>query len=71
MLVDVGFGDAVSEKIQTETFPVYLDFPAPQIKIYPKETVIAEKLQAMVALDMSNSRLKDAKHPFPKVHPPL
>lgn len=59
MLVDVGFGDAVSEQIQTETFPVYLDLPAPQIKIYPKETVIAEKLQAMVALDMSNSRLKD------------
>ena len=59
MLVDVGFGDAVSEQIQKETFPVYLDFPAPQIKIYPKETVIAEKLQAMVALDMSNSRLKD------------
>ena len=59
MLVDVGFGDAVSEEVQIEAFPVYLDLPAPQIKTYPKETVIAEKFQAMVALDMSNSRLKD------------
>ena len=33
--------------------------PAPRILAYPVETVIAEKLQAMVALGMLNSRMKD------------
>jgi len=31
----------------------------PLIKTYSKETVIAEKLQAMVVLGMQNSRMKD------------
>jgi hypothetical protein len=33
--------------------------PAPELKAYPKETVVAEKLQAMVILGMANSRMKD------------
>ncbi|HDM09014.1 MAG: nucleotidyl transferase AbiEii/AbiGii toxin family protein [Deltaproteobacteria bacterium] len=33
--------------------------PPPRIRAYPKETVVAEKLQAMVALGMVNSRMKD------------
>ena len=36
-----------------------LDQPAPNLKAYPYETVIAEKFQAMVALGLANSRLKD------------
>ena len=36
-----------------------LNFPAPSIKAYPPQTVIAEKFQAMVMLEMNNSRMKD------------
>jgi len=35
--------------------PTILDLPAPKIKIYPKETVIAEKFEAMVKLGIGNS----------------
>ena len=33
--------------------------PAPRLRAYPRETVIAEKFQAMVALGRANSRMKD------------
>jgi len=36
-----------------------LEFPAPVLHAYPKETVIAEKLEALTMLGMLNSRLKD------------
>lgn len=36
-----------------------LDQPAPNLKAYSYETVIAEKFQAMVALGLANTRLKD------------
>ncbi len=36
-----------------------LEFPVPELKAYPKETVIAEKFEAMVKLGMLNSRMKD------------
>jgi predicted nucleotidyltransferase component of viral defense system len=39
--------------------PLLSDSPAPQLKAYPKETVIAEKLEAIVSLGMANSRMKD------------
>jgi hypothetical protein len=35
-----------------------LDFPAPQLRAYARETVIAEKFQAMVHLGRANSRMK-------------
>ena len=57
--VDVGFGDAVTPNPIEIEFPVLLSFPAPQILSYPRETVVAEKFQAMVMLGMSNTRLKD------------
>ena len=57
--VDVGFGDAVTPKAKKETLPTILDLPAPKLKIYPKDTVIAEKFEAMVKLGISNSRMKD------------
>lgn len=59
MQIDVGFGDIISKEVQLEELPTYLDMPAPKIKIYPKETVIAEKFEAMVKLDIENTRLKD------------
>lgn len=57
--IDVGFGDAVTPKPKTETLPTLLDLPAPKLKLYPKETVVAEKLNAMVKLGIGNSRMKD------------
>ena len=36
-----------------------LDFPAPRLLAYTRETVVAEKFQAMVALGRTNSRMKD------------
>jgi predicted nucleotidyltransferase component of viral defense system len=57
--VDVGFGDAVTPGTETARFPTLLDFPEPTIRVYPPETVIAEKYQAMVSLGMINTRLKD------------
>jgi len=57
--VDVGFGYAVTPEAEIIVFPTVLDFPAPELKAYPKETVIAEKFEAMVKLGMLNSRMKD------------
>lgn len=58
--VDVGFGDAVTPAPDWATFPALLpDIPAPRIRTYPPETVVAEKVEAMVALGIANSRLKD------------
>lgn len=57
--VDIGFGDVVTPGIQTIDYPVLLEFPAPRIRAYPVETVIAEKVEAMVTLGMQNSRMKD------------
>jgi predicted nucleotidyltransferase component of viral defense system len=57
--VDVGFGDAVSpEPIEIE-FPTLLPMTAPKLRAYRRETVIAEKLHAMVDLGIANSRMKD------------
>jgi hypothetical protein len=58
--VDIGFGDAVTPAPVEITFPLLLpDRPAPMLKAYPVETVIAEKFEAMVSLGLANTRLKD------------
>lgn len=57
--VDVGFGDAITPGATEVEFPPLLDFPAPRLRAYPRETVVAEKLEAMVQLGMANSRMKD------------
>ncbi len=57
--VDIGFGDAVTPTPEEAEFPSILNLPAPSLLIYPRETVIAEKFQAMVTLGIRNSRLKD------------
>lgn len=57
--IDIGFGDIITpEPIETD-YPVLLDFPAPHIRTYPVETVVAEKFNAIVVLGIANSRLKD------------
>lgn len=58
--VDIGFGDAVTPAPQSIVYPVLLeDFPAPQLRAYPKYTVIAEKFHAICLLGMPNTRMKD------------
>jgi predicted nucleotidyltransferase component of viral defense system len=57
--VDIGFGDAVAPAVEDIDLPVLLDMPSPHLRAYPPETVIAEKLHAMVALGRANSRMKD------------
>lgn len=57
--VDVGFGDATEPGLRDETLPTLLDLPAPRVRAYRPETVVAEKLQAMVELGIANSRMKD------------
>jgi len=57
--VDIGFGDAVEPGSEVMDYPTMLDFPAPRIRAYSREMVIAEKFQAMVMLGRANSRMKD------------
>lgn len=40
-------------------YPALLDFPSPELQGYTPETMIAEKLDAMVKLGLANSRMKD------------
>jgi predicted nucleotidyltransferase component of viral defense system len=57
--VDVGFGDAITPEASIVDFPALLDFPSPRLHAYPRETVVAEKVEAMVKLGLANSRMKD------------
>lgn len=59
VVVDIGFGDAVEPGLEELELPVLLDQPAPRLRAYARETVIAEKFEAMVRLGQVNSRLKD------------
>ena len=58
--VDIGFGDAVTPAPEAVHYPVLLqDLPAPQLRAYPKYTVVAEKFHAVCLLGMANTRMKD------------
>jgi hypothetical protein len=57
--IDVGFGDAVSPEPTEFEYPVLLEMPAPTLKGYQMETLIAEKLDAFVRRGEANSRVKD------------
>jgi len=59
MQVDVGFGDIVYPKPKVIKYPVILDFPEPNLKGYPVESLVSEKFEAMVKLGLLNSRMKD------------
>lgn len=57
---DIGFGDKVTPGPQAISYPTILSSLAhPQLLIYPRETVVSEKFEAMVKLDLLNSRMKD------------
>jgi predicted nucleotidyltransferase component of viral defense system len=58
--IDVGFGDAVVPGPEDARYPIILPgMPEPQLRVYPRYTVVAEKLEALTSLGMLNSRMKD------------
>lgn len=58
--VDIGYGDVVTPAPVQVSYPAMLDdLPAPQLRAYPKYTVVAEKFEALCKLGMANSRMKD------------
>lgn len=59
MQVDIGFGDIITPEPQLLSYPTILELPAPQLRGYTPESVIAEKLETMVKRGISNSRMKD------------
>ncbi len=59
MQIDIGFGDSVTPPASEIKFPSILEMPCHTLKAYQRETVIAEKVEAMVSLGFPNSRMKD------------
>lgn len=59
IIVDIGFGDAIEPGLEPLELPVLLGQPAPKLRAYARETVVAEKFQAMVMIGQANTRLKD------------
>jgi len=57
--IDIGFGDTVIPSPVKVEYPTLLDMPSPHLFVYPRETVVAEKFEAMVDLGIGNSRMKD------------
>jgi hypothetical protein len=58
--LDVGYGDAVIPGPEEISYPTLLEeLPAPKLKAYPRASVVAEKLEAIVSLGIANSRMKD------------
>jgi len=59
MQIDIGFSDIITPGSVEITYPVVLDQPPAHLHAYNRETVVAEKLEAMVKLGELNSRMKD------------
>jgi hypothetical protein len=59
MQLDIGFGDVITPGPTEVEYPTMLDFPPPVVRAYPRETVVAEKLEALTALGLLYSRMKD------------
>lgn len=59
MQLDIAFGDVVFPAVEEAAYPTLLGHPSPMLRMVPRETVVAEKFQAMVYLGSINSRMKD------------
>ncbi len=57
--VDVGLGDAVVPTPSMAELSTLLGHPPPRVRAYARETVVAEKLEALVILGLATSRMKD------------
>ena len=59
MQLDISTGDVITPEALEIKFPRLLGMEAPTLRAYPKETVFAEKAEALVNLDTASSRMKD------------
>ena len=59
MQIDMGFSDVVTPAPVEISYPAILDYPPPVLRAYNRETVVAEKFEAMVSLGRLNTRMKD------------
>lgn len=58
--LDIAFGDPVIPAPEVQRFPTILEGSlAPDVLTYPRETVVAEKYEAIVRFGEANTRLKD------------
>jgi hypothetical protein len=57
--IDIGFGDAITPGADRVVYPSLIGLPTATLSAYPRETVVAEKYEAMVSLGITNSRMKD------------
>jgi Nucleotidyl transferase AbiEii toxin, Type IV TA system len=57
--IDLGFGDVITPAPVESEMPSLLDLPMAKLLTYPRESVVAEKFEAMVSLGLANSRMKD------------
>lgn len=57
--VDIGFGDIIFPCPEEMSLPTLIDYPQPRVWCYSLESAIAEKFEAMVKLNIINSRMKD------------
>ena len=57
--VDIGLGDATVPPPPLVDVTSVLDLPQPRLRAYAPETVVAEKLEALVVLGIATSRMKD------------
>jgi len=57
--VDIGIGDDITPAPLWIDYPTILDQDSPHLRAYTPESAIAEKFQAMVELELANSRMKD------------
>jgi predicted nucleotidyltransferase component of viral defense system len=57
--LDISYANVITPAEIEIAYPTLFDSPEPQLRAYPYETVVAEKLQALVFLGSINDRLKD------------
>ncbi|MDR3211990.1 MAG: nucleotidyl transferase AbiEii/AbiGii toxin family protein [Planctomycetota bacterium] len=57
--IDIGFGDAITPAPEQIEYPTFFEAPPLLLQAYPRYTMVAEKVEAMVKLGLANSRMKD------------
>jgi predicted nucleotidyltransferase component of viral defense system len=57
--IDIGFGDTIYPGSLTMDYPTLLEFEAPHLKVYSRESAVSEKFEAVVSLGVATSRMKD------------
>lgn len=61
--LDLGFGDVVFPQPEISLLPILLNYPTPQLLCYSRESVIAEKFEAMLKLGKLHTLRQDTDLP--------